>query len=65
MLLRWGDAIFADSPAFDLATLDGPAAEQQFGYNNDFTAFLPLPHGLSRTRITACWWSATNMSTPI
>jgi secreted PhoX family phosphatase len=45
ILLRWGDALFPDSPAFDLATLDGPAAERQFGYNNDFTAFIPLPHG--------------------
>ena len=45
VLLRWGDALFPDSPAFDLATLDGAAAERQFGYNNDFTAFLPLPQG--------------------
>src|SRR6218665_1401574 len=45
VLLRWGDAIFTDSPEFDLATIDGPAAERQFGYNNDFTAFLPLPLG--------------------
>ncbi|MFI0846205.1 PhoX family protein [Mesorhizobium sp. IMUNJ 23232] len=45
ILLRWGDALFPDSPVFDLATLDGPAAERQFGYNNDFTAFIPLPHG--------------------
>src|SRR5690606_35893738 len=42
VLLRWGDAIFPDSPDFDLARLDGAAAEKQFGYNNDFTAFLPL-----------------------
>lgn len=50
VLIRWGDPLFADSPAFDLATLDGPAAEKQFGYNNDFTAFMPLDgatdHGL-------------------
>lgn len=45
ILLRWGDPLFADSPAFDLATLDGDAAARQFGYNNDFTAFLPLPWG--------------------
>lgn len=45
ILLRWGDPMFSDSPEFDLATLDGPAAERQFGYNNDFTAFLPLPLG--------------------
>ena len=45
VLLRWGDPLFADSPAFDLATINGPATERQFGYNNDFTAFIPLPHG--------------------
>lgn len=45
VLLRWGDALFADSPAFDPKTVDGAAAERQFGYNNDFTAFLPLPLG--------------------
>ncbi|WP_313903408.1 PhoX family protein [Rhizobium leguminosarum] len=45
ILARWGDALFADSPEFDIATLDGKAAERQFGYNNDFTQFLPLPWG--------------------
>ena len=45
ILLRWGDKLFADSPEFDLATLDGATDERQFGYNNDFTAFLPLPQG--------------------
>ena len=45
ILLRWGDPLFTDSPAFDLPNLDGAAAARQFGYNNDFTAFLPLPWG--------------------
>ncbi len=45
ILLRWGDALFPDSAAFDVATLDGQTAARQFGYNNDFTAFLPLPQG--------------------
>ncbi len=64
MLLRWGDALFSDSPAFDPKTLDGPAAERQFGYNNDFTAFLPLPLG-STSSDHGCCWSATNMPRPI
>ncbi|WP_426230092.1 PhoX family protein [Pararhizobium sp. DWP3-4] len=45
ILARWGDALFPDSPSFDIASLDGKAAERQFGYNNDFTQFLPLPQG--------------------
>lgn len=45
ILLKWGDAIFPDSPKFDVATLDGKAAARQFGYNNDFTQYLPLPWG--------------------
>ena len=45
VLLRWGDALFPDSPAFDPKTVNGAAAQKQFGYNNDFTAFLPLPWG--------------------
>lgn len=42
VLLRWGDALFPDSPAFDPAALNGAAAERQFGYNNDFTVYLPI-----------------------
>lgn len=42
ILLRWGDPIFADSPDFAPETLTGAAAERQFGYNNDFTVFLPV-----------------------
>jgi secreted PhoX family phosphatase len=45
VLVRWGDPLFPDSPAFDPARLDGKSAERQFGYNNDFTYFMPLPHG--------------------
>lgn len=45
ILVRWGDPIFPDTPAFDPAAPDPAAAARQFGYANDFTAFLPMPWG--------------------
>jgi secreted PhoX family phosphatase len=46
-LIRWGDAVLADSPKFDPANQTAAAQEHQFGYNCDFTAYLPLPKGTS------------------
>lgn len=50
ILLRWGDALFADSPAFDPTKQTAAAQERQFGYNNDYVGFIPLEgsseHGL-------------------
>jgi len=49
-LLRWGDALFADSPAFDPKAQSAAAQEKQFGYNNDFVGYIPIEgsseHGL-------------------
>jgi secreted PhoX family phosphatase len=45
VLLRWGDPLFADSPAFDPQNQTPEAQAKQFGYNNDFIGFLPLPAG--------------------
>jgi len=42
LLLRWGDALFADSPAFDPLNQSAAAQARQFGYNNDFIGFIPL-----------------------
>ena len=50
VLIRWGDALFPDSPAFDPRNQSPQAQARQFGYNNDFLGFLPIDgsssHGL-------------------
>ena len=43
VLLRWGDPLFPDAPAFDPANQSAAAQERQFGYNNDFVGFIPHP----------------------
>ena len=45
VLIRWGDKVLADAPAFDPRQQSAAAQEKQFGYNNDFVAFMPLPRG--------------------
>ncbi len=42
ILLRWGDPITADAPAFDVKNQTAQAQLQQFGYNNDYVGFTAL-----------------------
>ncbi|QDW30707.1 PhoX family phosphatase [Arthrobacter sp. KBS0702] len=41
-VIRWGDPLFNDSPAFDADRQSAAAQARQFGYNNDYTDILPL-----------------------
>jgi uncharacterized protein len=50
VLLRWGDPLFPDAPAFDPTKQTADAQAKQFGYNNDYVGYIPLDgsstHGL-------------------
>jgi secreted PhoX family phosphatase len=44
-LIRWGDPIHAGGPAFRPGQQTAEEQERQFGMNNDFVAYMPLPRG--------------------
>ena len=45
VLIRWGDKVLVEAPEFDPRNQTAAAQAAQFGYNNDFQAFMPLPIG--------------------
>ena len=45
ILLRWGDPVFADAPAFDPMNQTEASQLRQFGYNCDYVGFVPLGAG--------------------
>src|SRR4051812_4656868 len=42
-LIRWGDPVLPNARTFDPRNQTAAAQERQFGYNCDFTAYLPMP----------------------
>ena len=43
LVIRWGDRITADAPEFDPLKQSVEAQLNQFGYNNDYLAYMPFP----------------------
>ncbi|MEO1102820.1 MAG: alkaline phosphatase PhoX, partial [Pseudomonadota bacterium] len=43
ILIRWGDPVVPDAPAFDPNNQSAEAQSKQFGYNNDFVGLVPHP----------------------
>ncbi|MEO0982369.1 MAG: PhoX family phosphatase [Pseudomonadota bacterium] len=55
VLIRWGDPLFGDGPAFDPLAQTEAAQLRQFGYNNDYLGFTPLaPDADGRPRGLLC-----------
>jgi secreted PhoX family phosphatase len=52
-IVRWGDPLFSDSPAFNPEVPDAEAQERQFGYNNDYTDIL-VTDRLGRRALLCC-----------
>jgi secreted PhoX family phosphatase len=45
VLIRWGDKVIGDAPAFTPAHQTAAGQSRQFGYNCDFIGYFPLPAG--------------------
>lgn len=45
VVVRWGDPVMPGAPAWDPRNQSAAAQTKQFGYDNDFLAYMPLPYG--------------------
>lgn len=49
VLMRWGDPVLPNAPIFRPGEQRDIDQAGQFGFNNDYIAFMPLPHGSSNS----------------
>lgn len=45
VLIRWGDPLLTGAPIFDPRGQSAATQLRQFGFNNDYIGFVPLPFG--------------------
>ena len=43
VLMRWGDPVLKGAPAFEPARQTAAAQKMQYGYNNDYLGYFPMP----------------------
>lgn len=50
VLIRWGDPVLPGTPSFDPLKQTAAAQKLQFGYNNDFLGYIPMPGAANPSR---------------
>ncbi len=67
-VIKWGDPVLADAPPFDPMNQNAAAQSQQFGYNNDYLDFRPLPRGSTNSDHGLLWvnheYTSTHLMLP-